>query len=196
MLSPDPRAARSSAADTRRGIAAAAARLFGEQGYDRTSVRSIAAAAGVDPALVIRYFGSKEELFLETIQLHAIFDAALQAPLPELGERLVRTALEVRGTRALRVYAALVRASQHARVQEALRVSTRQGFVEPLTARLEGPGRRLRARLITAQVLGLLDALALREDEVLLDAEATTVIGLYGAALDALIAPRRGDAPG
>lgn len=174
---------------TRRSIATAAASLFGEHGYEATSVRAVAAAAGVDPALVIRYFGSKEDLFLETIQLHAIFDAALQAPLPELGAQLVETVLELRGTRALQVHAALVRASGHAKVQQSLRSSTQHGFVEPLTARLEGPDPQLRARLVTAQVLGLLDALALREDDLLLRADATAVITSYGAVLDALIAP-------
>ena len=48
---------------TRAAIEDAARRLFAQQGYDRTTIREIAAAAQIDPALVIRYFGSKDELF-------------------------------------------------------------------------------------------------------------------------------------
>ncbi len=44
-------------------IARVAGRLFAERGFTATSVRAIAAGAGVDPALVIRHFGSKEALF-------------------------------------------------------------------------------------------------------------------------------------
>lgn len=45
---------------TRARIRDAAIRLFGRDGYDGTSVRAVAAAAGVSPALVIHHFGSKE----------------------------------------------------------------------------------------------------------------------------------------
>ncbi|SDT46506.1 TetR family transcriptional regulator [Microlunatus soli] len=48
---------------TRSRIAEQASRLFGERGYDRTTVRDIASAAAVDPALVLHYFGSKRALF-------------------------------------------------------------------------------------------------------------------------------------
>lgn len=48
---------------TRAGILSAARTRFGAEGYERTTVRAVAADVGVDPALVIRYFGSKEGLF-------------------------------------------------------------------------------------------------------------------------------------
>ncbi len=49
--------------DTRQAVLEAARRRFAEAGYARATIRSIAAAAGVDPALVVHYFGSKEQLF-------------------------------------------------------------------------------------------------------------------------------------
>src|SRR5262249_4915924 len=49
---------------TRAAILDAAQKLFAEHGHERTTVRDIAAKASVDPALVIRYFGSKDELFV------------------------------------------------------------------------------------------------------------------------------------
>lgn len=57
------------AARTRADILEAARRSFALDGYDRATVRSIAAEVGVDAALVIRYFGSKEKLFVEAVDL-------------------------------------------------------------------------------------------------------------------------------
>ncbi|MGI5220654.1 TetR/AcrR family transcriptional regulator [Nocardia sp. CA-290969] len=48
---------------TQERILRAATLLFAESGYDRTTIRAVAAAAETDPSLVMRYFGSKEELF-------------------------------------------------------------------------------------------------------------------------------------
>ena len=51
------------AAETRADILAAARLRFGTDGFERTTLRAVAADVGVDPALVIRYFGSKQDLF-------------------------------------------------------------------------------------------------------------------------------------
>ena len=51
------------AAQTRADILAAARRRFATEGFERTTLRAIAADVGVDAALVIRYFGSKQDLF-------------------------------------------------------------------------------------------------------------------------------------
>ncbi len=57
-----------SADDTRDRILAATRQLFASKGFDRTTIRAIAAEAGCDPALVIRYFGSKRDLFTAAVQ--------------------------------------------------------------------------------------------------------------------------------
>jgi AcrR family transcriptional regulator len=54
---------------TRDAILAAARRQFAEHGYDRTTLRNVAAEAGVDPALVVHFFGSKQGLFLAGVEL-------------------------------------------------------------------------------------------------------------------------------
>jgi AcrR family transcriptional regulator len=56
------------ASQTRADILAAARRRFGAEGYDRTTLRAVASDVGVDAALVIRYFGSKQELFAEAAE--------------------------------------------------------------------------------------------------------------------------------
>src|SRR4051794_28229234 len=63
---PMPPKPRQRSSDTKARILAAAQRLFAAEGYERTTVRAIAAAAAADPALVVRYFGSKEGLFALT----------------------------------------------------------------------------------------------------------------------------------
>ncbi|MFG2630486.1 TetR family transcriptional regulator [Streptomyces sp. NPDC048473] len=61
-----------SRADRRRATEArildCARELFAERGFDRATIRAVAAAAGVDPALVMQYFGSKRELFTQALQ--------------------------------------------------------------------------------------------------------------------------------
>ena len=54
---------RASGQDTRRRILAAAGELFSARGYEDVTIRDIAAVAAADPALVIRYFTSKNDLF-------------------------------------------------------------------------------------------------------------------------------------
>jgi AcrR family transcriptional regulator len=85
--------------DTRTAILAAAREAFGERGYDATSIRMIATSAKVDPALVHHYFGTKEQLFLETLQIpidpREILPEMLAGPRDEVGARLVGTFVRV-----------------------------------------------------------------------------------------------------
>jgi AcrR family transcriptional regulator len=78
-------------------ILAAARVLFGRRGYDKASIRAIAGEAGVDPALVHHYFGTKDELFAAAmefpIDITAVLPLILAGPREEIGERLVRTFL-------------------------------------------------------------------------------------------------------
>ena len=60
---------RPGSSDTRSVILAAARSRFAEVGFDKASIRSIAAAAGVDSALVHHYFGTKHDLFVEVVAL-------------------------------------------------------------------------------------------------------------------------------
>ena len=84
---------------TREAIREAAARLFAEHGYDRTSMRAIAAAAGVDQKLVAHFFGSKQRLFVEVFA--PPFDPAVVVPElfagdpADIGERVARFLLTV-----------------------------------------------------------------------------------------------------
>ena len=85
--------------DTREAILTAARTTFAERGFDAASIRTIATAAGVDPALVHHYFGTKEELFRATVSIPIdpaeLLPRVLAGGREEVGERLVRTFLTV-----------------------------------------------------------------------------------------------------
>lgn len=75
---------------TRARILGAARSLFAEAGYDGVSVREIAAAAEADPALVIRYFGSKEQLFAEAGRIDLRLPDLEGVAATDIGRRLAR----------------------------------------------------------------------------------------------------------
>lgn len=105
-VEPDPSLARRPArrpgrrpghSSSRDDILAAARVLFGERGYDKASIRAIAAEARVDPALVHHFFGTKDELFAAAMEFpvdpETIVPLVLTGPREQIGERLVRTFL-------------------------------------------------------------------------------------------------------
>jgi AcrR family transcriptional regulator len=85
--------------DTRGEILAAARTSFADRGFDRTTIRGVAAEARVDPALVHHYFGSKEDLFLAALEIpvdpRTLIPEVFSPGLEGVGERLVRTFLGV-----------------------------------------------------------------------------------------------------
>jgi len=179
--------ARGSAAETRAAIFRAATRLFYRHGFAGASVRAIAAEAGADPALVIRYFGSKERLFLETVALEGEFDLLPDAPLGELGRRLVRTVLADLPEPTFEAWRAMVSASGNDGVRQRLIEVMDQVIIGPLAPRLQGTRTELRARLIAAQVAGLLDAVAVLGDEHISAATVEDLEEIYGDAIQAII---------
>jgi AcrR family transcriptional regulator len=79
---------------TRAAILAAARERFGADGYERATIRAIAADAAIDPAMVMRYYGSKEKLFAAAAEFDIRLPDFGDVPLESLGEVLVRHFLE------------------------------------------------------------------------------------------------------
>ncbi|ROS31343.1 TetR family transcriptional regulator [Cellulomonas sp. PhB150] len=173
----------------REAVERAALELFEEQGYTGTSIRAIAGAAHVDPALVIRWFGSKEELFLRVLSLTEKPVPDLSGPIETLGERLVAFALAPGQRDVRRDLTALVRASDSSSVRSRLRQITRTLFVERLVEHLDGPNAELRAHLIASQLGGLLQSWDVAEDQNVAAASRDRIVALYGSALQTLIDP-------
>jgi AcrR family transcriptional regulator len=180
---------RHSAEATRAAIQQAAAPMFIEHGFNGVSVRAIAAAAQVDPALVIRHFGSKEALFLRTVDPEGGLSEVLAGPLETLGHRLVGHFVGKSGTHLRQSYVALIQASDRPSVREELIRSTSANFVQPLAARLGGDRPQLRAALVASQVGGLLTSLFLAQDPVFAAADEADVIELCGEAIQQLLTP-------
>jgi AcrR family transcriptional regulator len=78
--------------DTRERILASARELFASNGIDRTSIRAVAAAAGVDAALVHHYYGTKNQLFAAAVRIPIdpmdIIGPLREVPVEELGYKL------------------------------------------------------------------------------------------------------------
>lgn len=163
----------------------AAHRLFAEQGYARTSVRDIASAAAVDPSLVIRHFGSKEDLFLETMRVE-LAAATFDGPIESLGEHVIAHVLDdaddVRG-----IYLALLRASDSGGIWTRLRAAHEDAFVRPIRERIPGPYADARARVAASIVGGLMYSLWIVQDEGLAAHGREALVARYGALLQAAI---------
>jgi AcrR family transcriptional regulator len=188
-LSTDPRAGRETvgrAQMTAESIRQAAADLFGRNGFASTSVREIARLAGVDPALVIRHFGSKEELFLVTLPATGYFDEAFDGPLETLGERMTAFVLNKADEPMLKVYTTLIRASDSPAVRQRLYDVMDLAFVEKLKDRVPGPDPALRARLFAAQVGGLLSSLSLSDNQFRNHVRAS-IVAIYGCAMQSTL---------
>ena len=93
------RGRRPGAPDTRAEVLAAARASFGELGFRGTTIRSVAAAAGVDPALVHHYFGTKDDLFVAALEIpvdpREVMAPVVAAGPDGAGERLLRAFLGV-----------------------------------------------------------------------------------------------------
>jgi AcrR family transcriptional regulator len=151
---------RSGPTQTREAIAAAARDQFAEAGYDRTTIRGIAAAAGVDAALVVHFFGTKDALFREVMALSPQLAEAI-AHLAEgeretIGRRLAQLvvgALENPATRAVllgRIRGAASNPDAAQLVRE-----TVERDVHRLVAAISADEPEIRASLIGSQIVGL-----------------------------------------
>lgn len=147
--------------DTRAVILAAAKAEFADKGFDKASVRGIARAAGVDPALVHHYFGVKDDLFLAALEIpvdpRALVPAVFDAGVAGAGERLLRLFLSVWDDPEARLpLIALVRNSLS---QEAPETLLQQGILrmvlQPLRAALSVAEADRRVQLVASQMIGL-----------------------------------------
>lgn len=153
------------AGDTREQILAAARELFLDQGYDATSLRSVALRAGVDPALVRHYFGHKADLFAASVSAplrpDQIVKLALDGPRDQIGRTLVvtaLTALEDEGAR--RTMIGLMRTAMgHDFAARMLRQFLVREVFHRIAVHLAGPDAsddgELRATLAASQIVGL-----------------------------------------
>ncbi len=145
------------AAATRQAILDSARWCFSHDGYDQVGVRDIAARAGADPALVNRYFGSKEALFAEAVSAKFDLSELFAGDRATLGGRLASYVLQKKtSSNGYDPLIALLRSSSSEVAGGMLRDALVDRFVRPLAARLDGPDAMPRAELVGSILLGLL----------------------------------------
>jgi AcrR family transcriptional regulator len=153
---------------TREAILAAARARFGDLGYDRATIRGIAADAGVDAALVHHFYGTKEQLFVAAMRLPVSPGDVIQAALAtaedeggSLGAHMLRTVLAVWDVAEVRsMFLGLLRS---ATTSEQATAMLREFVTDAILDRLAGVAGRVapggdpdfRAALVASQVLGL-----------------------------------------
>lgn len=145
----------------RERILEAARTEFAERGYDKTSVRGIAKVAGVDPALVHHYFGTKEEVFGAAIEVS--FEPALVIPTlltggtEGIGERLARYFIGVWENPVSRApLLAMVRSALTNDTAAAmLRKFVLRRLLERIAVELDVPDPTLRAELAASHMIGI-----------------------------------------
>ena len=125
---------------------------FSRRGFEQVGVRDVADAAGVNAALVIRYFGTKEALFEQAVTREVDLAGLFEVPRERLGEALVRYIIGKKDADSL---LALLRSAGSQQAGALLRRSLEAQFITPLAAAMRGDDRALRAGLVAAQLLGV-----------------------------------------
>ena len=182
---------------TKEAIAAAARRQFGERGYDETTIRSIADEAGVDPALVLQFFGSKDRLFTASIDWP--FDPATQIAAvladgpSEVGRRLVTLFVETWDADSGRnpIVALLRAATMREPAERQLREFLERELLLPLASAMGTDQPALRANLVGVQLLGLGMARYVLRFEPLASLPAARVAELIGPGVQEALSGAR-----
>ncbi|MFF0575404.1 TetR/AcrR family transcriptional regulator [Streptosporangium saharense] len=171
----------------RNAILRAARRAFTLRPYAEVTLRGIATDAGVSASLIVKHFGSKEQLFNTVADFGPDADGLFAAPLEALGRHMVLTLVhsrrELQRDPLLRVVFSLGNTDE--------RSLLRDRFHEQVTARLTtlltGPENALRAELVAGQLLGLGATLALHPSGATSAADAERIADLYAPPLQRLI---------
>ncbi|BBX61170.1 TetR family transcriptional regulator [Mycobacterium saskatchewanense] len=138
---------------TRETILGAARAQFSAHGFERSTIRSIAAAAGVDPALVMHYFGSKADLFAAVSRLEIDFPDLSGVAPDRLADVLVPLFIEVWNPGGSFLPLLRAAATNRAAADALLRVFVEQ--VAPALAAIAPDRAAERAALVGSQVIGI-----------------------------------------
>lgn len=150
--SPPARPRRSDA--TKAAILRAARERFAADGYERATIRAIATEAGIDPSMVMRYYGSKENLFARAAQFDLRLPDLSAVPRRKLGETLTRTLLE-RWDQSDALPIMLRAAMTNAAAASQLQAIYRDQLTASVAAIAPAAEAQERAGMVATQALGL-----------------------------------------
>lgn len=179
---------------TREAILDSARQMFGATGYNATSIRSVAQDAGVDPALVHHYFGTKEQLFIAAMDM-PVNPAEVIAPILQggpdgIGERLLRVFLAVWDSEPARTpMLAMIRSAlQHDQAAAMVREFVETVIVARVFQDLEVEKPDWRASLVSTQIFGLVMGRYIIKVEPLASADPEDVVAAIAPTLQRYIA--------
>lgn len=173
--------------DTRTLILDAARECFAETGYDATTIRVIAGRAGVDPALVHHYFGTKSDLFVAAVDF-PFSPRTVPPPLLEDGDAGARTVAmflsfwDDEATRR-RMLAVVRSAMQHEAAAVMLRTFLRREVVGTFVSTLPRADAELRATLVGSQLIGMAIARYVIALPPLSTASTAELVAAYGPTI-------------
>ena len=134
-----------------------ARRLFAEEGFERATIRAVARRTGVDPALVMQYFGSKEGLFAAAMEGAHSGGTARTAPREEIPTAVLRDVLakfEENGDREAAV-ALLRNFLTHPEANRIMRDEVLCSVIRDLAGTIGGTDAELKAALLMSCVAGM-----------------------------------------
>jgi AcrR family transcriptional regulator len=161
-----------------------ARRLFSELGYDRATIRAIAAAARTDPGLVIRYFGSKDELFAKATAVPE--EVSVTGTADQVAERLLASLTAKLESEPAPTLAMLRSMLTHPEAAAGVRTSIARQQSQ-LAAALHTPDAPLRTAMFGAITLGLVVGRYLLELDGLKDATPEEITDLMRPCIQALV---------
>ncbi|MEO8541675.1 MAG: TetR family transcriptional regulator [bacterium] len=192
MTSPDKRSGRRPGSTaTREAILLAAREAFTDSGYRGATIRAIAVAAGVDPALVMHFFGNKEALFAEAMrppfEPAAVLAAAMAADPANAGAVVATFFLDAWDSDSRRSLLGLVRSAV---TEESAAAMVRDGLVGGVETALASLGTDrpgMRASLIATQLIGLAIGRYIVRLQPLVDAPRNELVAAVAPALQRYI---------
>jgi len=144
------------AAATQESILAAARDHFAKHSYQDVSLRAIAHGAGIDVALVSRYFGSKEELFSAALDSCTVGPDLFSEPRDTFGRRMAdQIIFEPKSGEKLKGTQIMLNSIGSAKAAEIVQSSAHNRFFGPFAAWLGGPDARIRTRVMAGLMLGM-----------------------------------------
>ncbi|MEW9556506.1 TetR family transcriptional regulator [Nonomuraea sp. NPDC050783] len=172
-------------APTRRAIIEAARARFARDGYDKATIRAIAADAGVSAAMVVRYFGSKADLFALSTRAGFLSLDLTDVPRQEVGRRFARAALEAWESGENEAMAALHRSAMthEDSVRAVQQLVARQVLPVLKAAFPDDPDIETKAGLMHAQGLGIIVGRYLLRLEPLASMEFEDLVAAVGDSL-------------
>lgn len=172
---------------TRGAILDAARNRFAAHCYEDVGMRDVARVAGVDAALVMRYFGTKAELFASVLQSCSNASELIAGDRATFGRRMADAVVDVGQSGRLEALQIVLRSLGSTRAYAIIRSAPSADFLEPLTAWIGGPQARVRARLASSLLMGVAISHELSRDQDLPPDEAAAVKEGLARLLQALI---------